>query len=203
MSNGRGENVGMIRRQRTVYLVTIAAMIAMIGGYALAATTLSGLPNQTSNVTSGNPGGFTLASVATEQLVVISAAMSGSTAAGTQGAGAGLSGTPVLLATCALPCATQNFKAAAPAATTGDYGEQLTLSVFQSAANSGLGFDMAVTVVTTAATVVAFAYFELPTSGVTGTIPVFLFVDLGTAAAPIVNSVSVVFNQCSTGTTCP
>jgi len=62
---------------------------------------------------------------------------------------------------------------------------------------------MAVTIVTTTSTVVAFAYFEMPTSAVTGTIPVFLFVDLGTTTAPIVNSVSVVFNQCSTGTTCP
>jgi hypothetical protein len=193
----------MTRRQRTVYLVTIAAMIAMIGGYALAATTLSTLPTQTSNVTSGNPGGFALASVSTEQLVVISAAMSGSAAAGAQGAGVGLSGTPVLLAACALPCATQNFKAAAPAAAIGDYAEQLTMSVFQSTANSGLGFDLAVTVVTTAATVVAFAYFEMPTSAVTGTIPVFLFIDLGTTTAPIVDSVSVIFNQCSTGTTCP
>lgn len=193
----------MTRRQRTVYLVTIAAMIAMIGGYTLAATTLSGLPTQTSNVTSGNPGGFALATVTTEQLVVISAAMSTAQAAGTQGGGVGLSGTPFLLATCALPCATQNFRAATPAATTGDYGEQLTLNAFQSTANSGLGFDMAVTIVTTTSTVVAFAYFEMPTSAVTGTIPVFLFVDLGTTTAPIVNSVSVVFNQCSTGTTCP
>lgn len=194
----------MKRRQRTVYLVTIAAMIAMIGGYALAATTLTTLPTQTSNVTSGNPGGFALASVASEQLVVISTPMSTSTAAGTQGGGAGLAGTSVQLAVCAAaPCAAQSFRSATPAAALGDYGEQLTLSAFQSGANSALGFDMAITVVTTASTVVAFAYLEIPTSGVTETITVFLFVDLGTTTAPIVNSVSVVFNQCSTGSTCP
>jgi len=193
----------MKRRQRTVYLVTIAAMLAMIGGYALAATTLSPLPTQTSNITSGNPGGFALATVTTEQLVVVSATMSTAQVAGTQGGGAGLSGTPLLLATCALPCATQSFKAATPATNTGDYGEQITVNVFQSTANSGLGFDMAVTVVTSTSTVVAFGYFGMPTSAVTGTIPVFLFVDLGTTTAPIINSVSVVFNQCSTGTTCP
>jgi hypothetical protein len=193
----------MIRRQRTIYLVTVAAMIAMIGGYALAATTLSSLPTQTSNVTSGNPGGFSLATVTSEQLVAISTAMSATTAAGTQGAGVGLSGTAVLMATCTLPCAVQNFKAATPATVTGDYGEQLTLNAFQSTANSGLGFDLTITVVTSTSTVVAFAYFELPTSAVTGTIPVFLFVDLGTTTAPIIDSVSVIFNQCSTGTACP
>lgn len=196
----------MQRRQRTVYLVTIAAMIAMIGGYALAATTLSTLPTQTSNVTSGSPGGFALASVASEQLVVISNGMSTSTAAGTQGAGAGLSGTTVQLTACAASpaaCAAQSFKAATPATTVGDYGEQLTMNAVQSSANSGLGFDMAITVVTSTATVVAFVYLELPTTANANTIPVFLFVDLGTTTAPIVDSVSVVFNQCSTGTSCP
>jgi hypothetical protein len=196
----------MQRRQRTVYLVTIVAMVAMIGGYALAATTLSGLPAQTSNVTSGTPGGFALATVASEQLVVVSTAMSTATAAGTQGAGVALSGTTFQLTACAASpavCAGQSLKAATPAAVVGDYGEQLSLNVAQSAANSGLGFDMAITVVTSTTTIVAFAYIELPTTANANTIPVFLFVDLGSAAAPIVNSVSVVFNQCSTGTSCP
>lgn len=196
----------MKRRQRTVYLVTIAAMIAMIGGYALAATTLSGLPNQASNVTSGNPGAFSLASVASEQLVVVSTAMAASAPAGAQGAGTGLSGTTTQLAACAAApaaCAAQSFRAAAPATVLGDYAEQLALNAVQSAANSGLGFDIAITVVTSTATVVAFAYLELPTSANANTVPVFLFVDLGSAAAPIIDSVSVVFNQCSTGTTCP
>jgi hypothetical protein len=196
----------MKRRQRTVYLVTIAAMIALIGGYALAATTLSALPNQASNVTSGTPGGFALASVTSEQLVVISTAMSTATAAGTQGTGPGLSGTTFQLTACAAApaaCAAQSLKAATPAATVGDYGEQLTLSVVQSAANSGDGFDLAATVVTSTSTIVAFAYIELPTTANANTIPVFLFVDLGTTTAPIVDSVSVVFNQCSTGVSCP
>lgn len=200
----------MKRRQRTVYLVTIAAMIAMIGGYALAATTVTTLGTpQSSNVTGGGtPGGFSsIATVSSEQLVVVSAAMAGSTAAGTQGAGAGLSGTTTQLTACAAaPCAAQSFKAATPTTTLGDYGEQIVLSAFQSGANSAVGFDMAVTIsITTATTtsVVAFAYVEMPTSGTTETIPVYLFVDLGTTTAPVINSVSVVFNQCSTGTTCP
>ena len=197
----------MKRRQRTVYLVTIAAMLAMVGGYALAATTVTTLaPPQSSNVTQGGTlGGFaSIATITSEQLVVVSAAMAGSAAAGAQGVSVGLSGTTTQLAVCAAsPCPSQSFKAATPAAVTGDYGEQLTMNVFQSAANSAVGFDMAVTVVTGAGTVVAFAYVQVPTSAVTQTIPVFLFVDLGTTVAPVVNSVSVVFNQCSAGTTCP
>lgn len=197
----------MKRRQRTVYLVTVAAMVAMIGGYALAATTVTTLlPPQSSNITQGGtPGGFTtIATVTSEQLVVVSAAMSAAAAAGVQGISAGLSGTTTQLAVCAgPPCPTQSFKAATPAATTGNYGEQITLNVFQSAANSAIGFDMAMTVVTTAGTVVAFGYIQVPTSAVAQTIPVFLFVDLGTIIAPIITSVSVVFNQCSTGTSCP
>ncbi|MCI4352781.1 MAG: hypothetical protein L3K14_05255 [Thermoplasmata archaeon] len=197
----------MKRRQRTVYLVTIAAMVAMIGGYALAATTVTIFaPPQSSNVTQGGTlGGFSsMATVTSEQLVVVSAAMSAVLSAGAQGASAGLSGTSTQLAVCAgAPCASQTFKAATPTTTTGDYGEQITLNVFQSAANSAIGFDMAITVVTTAGTVTAFGYVQIPTSAVTQTIPVFLFVDLGTTNAPVITAVSVVFNQCSTGTTCP
>ena len=195
----------MQRRQRTVYLVTIAAMIALIGGYALAATTVTtiGTP-QSSNVTGGGtPGGFSsIATVTSEQLVVLSAAMSGATAAGTQGTALGLSGTTTALAACgAAACPAQSFRAASPVATTGDYGEQIVLSAFQSTANSAIGFDMAITIVTSTTTIVGFAYFEMPTGG-TETIPVFIFVDLG-ATAPIIDSVSVVFNQCSSGTSCP
>ena len=79
----------------------------------------------------------------------------------------------------------------------------MVLSAFQSSANSAIGFDMAITVVTSTSTVVAFGYLELPTSATTETIPVYLFVDLGTTTAPIIDSVSVVFNQCSSGTSCP
>lgn len=198
----------MKRSQRTIYLVTIAAMLAMIAGSALAATSVTTLsPPESSNVTSGGtPGGFSnIATVSSEQLIVISAAMAGTTAAGTQGAGVGLSGTTVQLATCAAtPCAAQSFRAATPSTTTGNYGEQIVLNAFQSNANSAVGFDMVTTIVTSTSTVVAFAYVELPTSPAPAeTIPVFLFVDLGTTTAPIVDSVSVVFNQCSTGTACP
>lgn len=198
----------MKQRQRTVYLVTIAAMLAMIGGYALAATTVTTLGTpQSSNVTSGGtPGGFsTIAAVTSEELITISTSMSGATAAGTQGTGIGLSGTPTQLATCSsAPCTVQNFKAASPSATVGDYGEQIALNAFQSTTNSAVGFDMTVTITTSTSTVVAFAYLELPTSPASSqTIGVFLYIDLGTTTAPVIQGVTVVFNQCSSGTSCP
>jgi hypothetical protein len=35
------------------------------------------------------------------------------------------------------------------------------------------------------------------------TVPVFLFADLQTTTAPVINSISVVFNTCSTAASCP
>lgn len=204
-------------RQRTVYLVTAAAMLAMIGGYALAATTVTTLsPQQASNVTqTPSPGGFGgIATITSEQLVVLSSGMTSATGAGTETAGAvGLSGTPSALATCAAgPCPTKNFISALPATeTSGNFGEQIVLSVTQpsGAAANSVGFDIAVTlsitVGVTTSSVNALAYIATGSTGVvtTSNVPVFLFVDLGTASAPVINSVSVVFNQCSSATACP
>ncbi len=188
-------------------------MLALIGGYAIAATTVTTLaPQQSSNVTqSPSPGGFsTIASVSSEQLVVLSAGMTSSGPAGTETVGAvGLSGSTFQLANCPVaPCAIQNFRTASPATeVTGNYGEQVVLSVFQSVANSALGFDMAltvsITVGITTSSVTALGYLELPTLGPTETISAFVFVDLGTTTAPVINSVSVIFNQCAVGTSCP
>ncbi len=203
----------MKRRQRTVYWVTIAAMLALIGGYALAATTVTTLaPQQSSNVTqSPTPGGFSsIATVSSEQLVVLSAGMTGSGSTGIETGGAvGLSGSTTQLANCPVaPCAIQNFKTAFPATeVTGNYGEQIVVNAFQSVTNSAIGFDMAITVSITVgittSSVTALGYLELPTLGPTETISVFLFVDLGTTSAPVINSVSVIFNQCAVGTACP
>lgn len=201
----------MKRRQRTIYIATLAAMIAMIGGYALAVTSVTTLaPQQSSNVTqSPNPTGFTgIATVNSESLVLLSSGMTGSATGGTQTAGAvGLSGTTTQLAACAGVCVEQNFRVASPATeVAGDFGEQIVLNAFQSAANSAVGFDMvisvSITVGVTTSSVTAFAYLEIPTSGTTATIPVFIFADLGTGSAPVVNSISLVFNQCATGASC-
>lgn len=204
-------------RQRTLYLITAAAMVAMIGGYALAATTVTTLsPQQSSNVTqSPSPGGFsTVASVTSEQLVVLSAGMTGAATAGTETAGAlGLDGSTHALAVCAAnPCPLANFITALPATeTTGNYGEQIVLTVTQpaGAATNAVGFDMAITfsitVGVTTSSVNALGYLDTNASGGASatTVTVFLFVDLTTSTAPVVNSVSLVFNQCSTATACP
>jgi hypothetical protein len=205
------------RRQRTVYLITAAAMVAMIGGYAMAATSVTTLsPQQNSNVTqSPSPGGFAgVASVTSEQLVVLTAGMTGVATAGTQLGGAvGLDGTPTALAKCTVaPCPLANFITASPAAeTTGNWGEQVVLSVTQpaGAALNSVGFDIAIsvsiTVGVTTSTVNALAYLATNANGVVTatTITAFVFVDLGTTTAPVINSVSLVFNQCASASACP
>ncbi|MCI4340571.1 MAG: hypothetical protein L3J73_04825 [Thermoplasmata archaeon] len=205
------------RRQRTIYLATAAAMVAMVGGYALAATTVTTLnPQQSTNVTqTPTPGGFSgVATVTSEQLVVLTAGMTGSLTGGTQVGGAtGLDGTPRALATCAAgPCPLANFITASPATeTTGNFGEQVVMTVTQpaGAAGNSVGFDMSlqvsITVGVVTSTVSAIGYLATGTTGVgtTSTITVFLFVDLGTASAPVINSVNVVFNQCSSAAACP
>ncbi|MCI4360430.1 MAG: hypothetical protein L3J91_01880, partial [Thermoplasmata archaeon] len=198
-------------------LITAAAMIAMVGGYALAATTVTTLsPQQSTNVTqTPSPGGFAgVATITSEQLVVLSAGMTGSTAGGVEAAGAtGLDGTPHGLATCAVgPCPLANFITAAPSTeTTGDFGEQIVMTITQpaGAATNSVGFDIAVqisiTVGVTTSTVASIAYLATGSTGVgtTSSITAFVFVDLGTASAPVINSLNVVFNQCSSATACP
>jgi len=199
------------RKYRTIYIVTAALMAAMVGGYALAATTVTTLnPGQSSNVTNTpTPGGFTnIGSILSEQLVVLSAAMTGSATAGTQIGAIGLQGTPTALAVCAAaPCAAQSFKTANPATeTTGDYGEQFVIDVTQPlTGGTSLGFDFSITVVASTGTTVVAGYLAtgVSTAATAQTIPVFVFVDLTTTTAPIVDSLSVVFNQCATATACP
>jgi|GEM_PF-1050178 len=209
--------MSMRSRQRIVYLATAATMIAMVGGYALAATSVTTLsPQQSSNVTqSPAPSSFSgTAAITSEQLVQLTSAMATSTSGGVQLSGAtGLDGTPHALSTCATaPCALANFITASPATeTVGDFGEQIVLTVTQpaGAAANSIGFDMAIsismTVGVTTSTVSGLVYLATGSTGAgtTSTITTFLFVDLGTTSAPAINSVNVVFNQCSTATACP
>jgi hypothetical protein len=199
------------RKYRTIYIVTAALMAAMIGGYALAATTVTTLtPGQSSNVTNTpTPGGFAnIGSILSEQLVVLSAGMTASATAGAEIGTIGLDGTPTALAVCGGPtCAAQNFKTANPATeTTGDYGEQFVINVIQPATGgTSLGFDFTITIVASTGTVVAQGYLAtgVSTAATAQTVPVFVFVDLTTTTAPVINSLSVVFNQCASATTCP
>lgn len=199
-------------KYRTIYLVTAALMVAMIGGYALAATTVTTLnPQQSSNVTNTpTPGGFAnIGAITSEQLVVLTAGMTASVTAGSQTIGSvGLAGTPTALAVCAAaPCAVQNFRSASPATeTTGNYGEQIVISVTQPATGgTSVGFDFSITVVASTGNVVAQGYLAtgVSSAGTAQTISVYVFVDLTTTTAPVINSLSVVFNQCQSATVCP
>jgi hypothetical protein len=202
----------MKRKYRTIYIVTAALMVAMIGGYALAATTLTTGPNQASNVTTSPTSGFAQGTITSEQLVVITTAMAGTTVTGTQTGTVGLAGTPTALATCAGPtCAAQNFRPVNPATETqGDYGEQIVLSVTQPTTGTGASaFDFSMTISITVGVVTSNAVFQgylstgTTSAGASVTVPVFLFADLATTTAPVINSISVVFNTCATATSCP
>ena len=201
------------RKYRTIYLVTAALMVAMIGGYTLAASSLTTTgPGQTTNVTITAPAGFATATVTSWQLVVLTAAMTGATVAGTNVATSYMAATPTALAACAAnPCAVQTFRSGNPGTeTTADYGEQIVLSVSQPLhTGTASGFDLSIGINWQTGTgvmsnVSAQAYFStgLGTAGAV-TVPVYLFVDLLSTNAPILNSISIVFNTCSSATACP
>jgi len=201
------------RKYRTVYLVTAALMVAMIGGYTLAATSLTtNGPGQTSNVTITSPNGFSTASVTTWQLVVLSAAMAGATTAGTGASATIVAGTPTALTPCAAaPCPAQSFTTGNPnTEKLADFAEQIVLSVNQPLhTGASVPFDVAISIwwvtgLGVNTNVTAQAYFATNVAGAGAeTVPVYLFVDLLSAVPPIINSISIVFNTCSSTTACP
>ena len=202
---------GTPEKYRTIYLVTAALMVAMVGGYALADDDRDD-PEPGSILERdqhAHPGRVAnIGSIVSEQLVVLTAGMTGSITAGSQVGAVGLQGNPTTLAVCgAAPCAVQNFKTANPGTeTTGNYGEQIVINVIQPATGgTSLGFDFSVTIVASTGTVVVQGYLATGVSTFTSaeTIPVYLYVDLGTTTAPVINSLSVVFNQCASATACP
>ena len=201
----------MKRKYRTIYLVTAALMVAMVGGYALAATSLTNGPTQNSNVTTSPTSGFTTATITSEQLVIITLGMQSAQTAGAQTTGAtGLAGTAQPLAACtATPCTAQNFRPVNPATpVVGDYGEQIVLSVSQPTAAT-VAFDFSITISITVGGVTSSVVFQgyfstgTTTAAAAVTVPVYLFMDLGTQTAPVINSLGFVFNTCATAASCP
>jgi len=199
------------RKYRTIYIVTAAVMLALIGGYALAATSLTTGPTQNSNVTSSPTSGFTAATITSEQLVVITGGMQGAQATGAEATGAvGLDGSAYTIPSCAAtPCPVSNLRPINPALpVVGDYGEQIVMSVSQPT-TATLAFDFSITVSITVtgvtSSVVFQGYLAPGTTTVTGgaMVPAYLYADLGTQTAPVINSISAVFNSCSGATTCP
>ncbi|MCI4317073.1 MAG: hypothetical protein L3J96_00910 [Thermoplasmata archaeon] len=203
--------MGVRMRRRTVYVATIVAMLAMVGGWALATTTTTAGPAENSNITTSQPAGFTVATVGSSQVVTLSGTMATYSSAGTQAAGTGgLAGTPHALAVCAAGPCTENHDAVnGNAATAGDYAEQLVISVIQPATGGvASGFDVQVEI-TMNVNVLEFGvgYFSSGvSSAVTAqTVEVYLFIDLGLGGilAPVINTISVQFNSCLTTAACP
>jgi hypothetical protein len=208
--------------RKTVYAATLITILALAGGWTLAAgTTTTQGPAQTSNITVTTPTGFVIATVQSTQLMTVSPALiSGLNGpAGTQ-AGPGGNGlnssslTNAPLTPCAAAFCELNFSAVdmSSALLAGDTALQVMLTVTQPA-DSGLatGFDVQVeilyTVGATALSAFGTGYFDSSTT--TTANPAFyavaLYVDLGTSALnlPSVGHIVVTMNGCITATTCP
>lgn len=207
--------------RRTVYAITVVALLAVAGGWAFAASFVDkNPPAQNTTVTVVAPNGATEIVQSTELISLSSALMAGLTAAGHQpGSGNGLNstyGTNALLASCTAANCSGNYSGVDATYGTlhqGDSALQITLLVNQGTVATG--FDVQAEVIyensTTAATVFAFGsgYFDTGTTAYGGhtssTISVFVFVDLGTLAIfpPSVTDIVLTVNACTSATTCP
>ena len=202
--------MGLKMRRRTVYVATIVAMLAMVGGWALATTTTSSGPAQDTNITTSQPAGFSVATVTSSQTVVVSSTIAAYSTAGTQDAQtAGLAGTTVALTACGGAGCQQNFNTVnGVTVTAADYAEQLEISVAQpSSTGAATGFDLQIDILTNTGHVFGNAYISTGTATSTAqTVAVYLFVDLGVnsvTSPPTITSISVQFNSCLSATSCP
>lgn len=204
--------MGLRMRRRTVYVATIVAMLAMVGGWALATTTTTVMSQPGSaNITTSQPTGFSTATVGSDQVVVVTSAIAAYSSAGTQSAGTvGLAGQTIALNACSAGTCTQSFLSVnGNAATAGDYAEQLVIAVTQPASTgTSTGFDIQIEVsINSNSLVFGDAYFATGVAGATSsqTVNVYLFIDLGVNGinAPTISSISVQFNGCNSNTSCP
>jgi hypothetical protein len=203
--------------RRTVYAITLVAILALAGSWAFAATVVTANPPpQSSTVTVVTPNGAPEI-VQSSQMITASAWTAGLGAAGTQpGTGNGLNstfGTNVRLASCPVASCSGNFSAVD--ATFGLVNSQTALQVVVLALQgaTAVGFDVQVEVIYSPSTaplttVYAFGsgYFDTQTSADTSsTISVFLFVGLGTPSItpPSITNVVITVNSCTSATTCP
>jgi hypothetical protein len=204
-------------QRRTVYAITLVAILALAGSWAFAATVVtSNPPPQSSTVTVVTPNGAPEI-VQSSQMLTASAWTAGLPAAGIQpGTCQCLNstfGTNVRLTSCAVASCSGNFSAVD--STFGLVNSQTALQVVVVATQgaSAVGFDVQVEVIynpSTAplTTVYAFGsgYFDTQTSAITSSsISVFLFVGLGTSSItpPSIDNVVITVNSCTSATTCP
>ena len=202
------------RAQRTVYLVTAAIVAAMIGGYALAATSTTPLSNpQGSTQGTTTPGSLIAGySWTNSELVVIVA--NGDTSLGTStGAGNSLGGNQLALIGCATAtCSQDNQPALGPIEVVGDYAEEIILTVAQGVAAPANGVEMQFVVTCTACstpTLVANAFTNagISTNAGGSVITVQFLISTGISASstttPVITEVSIVMDNCVGLTTCP
>jgi hypothetical protein len=201
-------------RQKTVYALTAVIVVAMVGGYALAATSTLTLTNPQGSAQGTTTPGDIIAgySWTNSELVVLLA--SGDPALGTSnGAGNALGGHQLPLTGCsAATCSQNNQPALGPTEVVGDYAEEIVLTVAQGVAAPANGVEIQFVVTCTACitpTLVANAFTNAGSSTNAGgsAITVDFFIDTGVSASstttPVITEVSIVIDNCVGLTTCP
>lgn len=181
----------------------------LLQGVAAGATTVTKYtPDRYSALRSGVPVAppVTVAGTADAR---VTPALADLGAGGTQSTGVvGLAGTPLVLPTCAAAECRDRYTVASPAGlVVDDYAEDARLSVTQPSAATGAssGFLVEFVVETSAGWTAGRAYFATGTSTRAGgaTLTVYLYLNLGTNAAPTVLKVYTQIDTCSSATVCP
>jgi len=125
--------------------------------------------------------------------------------AGIQGTAGVLQGTTVVLPSCTGACTDRYSSATGAALGAGNYAERVIFTVTQPR-NTGpaVGFDLEIAVHLTTGWVVGTGYLStgVSTGAATATVTLRIYVNLGTAA-PTVEGVEVVVNECHSTTGCP
>src|SRR5208282_3479356 len=131
------------RAQRTVYLVTAAIVAAMVGGYALAATSTTALTNpQGSTQGTTTPGALIAGYSWTNSELVVILAAGDATLGTSNGAGNALGGSQLALTGCTTAtCSQNNQPALGPGEAVGDYAEEIILTVAQGVAAPAHGVE--------------------------------------------------------------
>jgi len=201
-------------RQRSVYLATAAIVAAMIGGYALAATSTTPLTNpQGSTQGTTTPGALIAGYAWTNSELVVLITNTDLALGASSGSGNALAGTQDALTGCTVAaCSQNNQPALGPPEVTGDYAEEIVLTVTQGVSAPANGVEAQFVVTCTACvtpTLVANAFTNAGVSTNAGgsTITVHFLIDTGISASstvtPVITEVSIVMDNCVGLTTCP
>ena len=202
--------------QRTVYLVTAAIVAAMVGGYALAATSTNILNNnQGSGTGTAAPGGAPAGVTYTAGQVVILTEDTDLVLGTGTGPGNQIGGNQVPVPSCGAAVCTDSAQPASnvgPPEVVGDYAQEFFITVTQGCAAASNGFDLQFAVNDASGNLYAQVISNTGVSGVAGcsspsTVTIDFFVDLGVASAgnsaPVINDLEVAANTCPGVSTCP